>query len=488
MLALSTLGAVLASNGKWVAAFIPTAAFLVAYTIGKVPLRYPALVVVFLVLTVDTPAEPFGSGKYESPFMPIAQVLMTQWKSFLPSGALVMTGMDVFLIGMLLVHGYRRAIGSTLDRVGFLPLPRPLIATAWLCVAGIMLALVVGLASGGTFRWAQWQVQRNIGLPLMLLVFQATFPSPDNYRPYLKVLIVAAHIRAVLAVILRFKFPHEEYVTSHSDSMLFATVTCMYLLRLILGATPREARRIWFSLSVLIAGMIQNERRLVWVELVFSLIFLSAMTPRTRFKVQVVRTVLVIIPFFIVYCAAGWGSNSVVFAPVAMIRSVVDAETDLSSLWRDLENFNLVATFAQHPVFGNGLGVGYIIARPMPDISNLYELEPYLPHNAVLGIWAYSGYFGFTMIWMILLVGMYFAARTFRAASERDDKVAALTTFACVMIYMLQCYGDMGLGSWISVCLVSPSLALVGKMAVKVGAWPRLGGGSVAPVPAAGSG
>lgn len=473
VLFLASLGTAAVSNGRIVAAVAPTLAFLVVLVLWKIPLRYSMYTVIFLIMTVDTPAEPFASGLWKSPLQPIALFLMSQLKNMLPSGALVMTGFELFVWGVLLVNGWRRARGSLLDRDDYVPLPRPVIIGSWLYVSAMLLASVLGLAAGGQFRWLLWQVQRNVGLPVALFAFAAAFPSPRGYSTYMRLLAIAAHIRAVLAVVLRFKFPDVEYTTSHSDSMLFATVTCYYLCRVNAGVSRGEAQRIVLSLIVLIAGMIGNDRRLVWVQLAMALTFVALMTPRNRFKVKVARTVLTILPFALMYAAAGWNSHSGVFAPVHMLRSVVDSKSDLSSLWRDLENFNLVATFSKNPLTGTGFGIPYLLKTPMPDITNSYELEPYLPHNGVLGLWAYTGYVGYTMSSMFLLVGFFLAARASYRAPDREGKVMSLTTFCSILAYTLQCYGDLGIGSWVGICLVGPSMVFTGRLATDVGAWPR---------------
>jgi hypothetical protein len=53
------------------------------------------------------------------------------------------------------------------------------------------------------------------------------------------------------------------------------------------------------------------------------------------------------------------------------------------------------------------------------------------------------------------------------------QKAAALTSFGAVLVYYLQCFGDMGLGSWTGVYLVGPSLAIASKLTVGAGAWER---------------
>ena len=77
----------------------------------------------------------------------------------------------------------------------------------------------------------------------------------------------------------------------------------------------------------------------------------------------------------------------------------------------------------------------------------------------------------FTLLWMLLAVGLYFAAIAYRAARTPGDRITALTCFASIVIYIVHCYGDMALGSWTSIYLISLSLTFAGKLAVSTGAW-----------------
>ncbi len=471
LLSLMTLAAIFVTNGNIVVGLAPSILVLVVYAVAKLPLRYPVMFIFAVIFTLDTPAEPFAGGKYQSPLHLVSELLTAQLKHVIPGSGLIITGLDLFIVGAFLLHGYRRATRSKLDRDDYTPTPIPLLVAAWVCLAGIAMAWLLGLATGGSFRFSLWQVQRNLYLPLMFLLFQAAFPSPRQFKPYFAMLIVIACLRSVMALWLREQFPLEEYATSHSDSMLFGTVTCLVVIRLMHGTNRRERFRLVLILLLLIVGMVENERRLVWVQIAVALAFVFVMTPWSSFKVKLIRRVLYSLPIVLGYLAAGWNSSSSVFAPVATVRSMVDSKSDGSTLWRDLENFNLVMTFRRTPLTGTGFGHPFDMIQPMPDITAHYELEPYVPHNSVVGLWAYTGYVGFTMLWMILLVGCYLSARTFYVARERDDRTAALTTFCALVIYMLHCYGDMGLGSWVAICLICPLLALVGKLAVKVGAW-----------------
>jgi hypothetical protein len=474
LLGLATLVLAIVSNGSLIATFLPAVAVMVGYVLVKVPLRHAALVYIALVITLDNPIDEFAAGQYKSPLYSFAALLSAPFNTVLPIDALIISGLDVFLVVAFLVHAVRRAKGSPLDREGFVALPMPLIIAAWACLLALLMAALWGLWRGGSFRFLLWQVQRNIYLPLFFLLFQAIFPSAENYKTFLKLVLALACIRAMFALILRGAFPDASYATSHADSMLFGTAFCMLVVRLLHGPSTREIWKNVGLLLVVMAGMVANDRRLVWAQVGVALAFVFFMTGWTQMKLRAVRGLLVASPFVAAYFTLGWNSGAKFFSPVATVRSMIDSKSDTSTMWRDLENFNLVSTYSQHPILGTGFGHPFEMAVKMPDITSAYELEPYVPHNSVVGLWAYTGYVGFTLIWVLPLVGMYFAARSLYLAREKSDRVAALTCFCCIVIYALQCYGDLGLGSVVAIFLLAPSLAMVGKLAVKVGAWPRV--------------
>jgi O-antigen ligase len=179
-------------------------------------------------------------------------------------------------------------------------------------------------------------------------------------------------------------------------------------------------------------------------------------------------------PLLLAYAAVGWSSSSSLFAPVHTLRSVVDSKADPSTMWRDLENYDLFFTLRHNPVFGTGYGHGYDEIVWLPDISHSYALYRYLPHNSILGLWAYGGLIGFTALWMLLVGGLFLAARAYRHAVTVDDRTVALTAVATVVVYLAYCYGDLGLGTWTSVFMLAPALAVSSRLAVATGAWPKI--------------
>jgi O-antigen ligase len=220
---------------------------------------------------------------------------------------------------------------------------------------------------------------------------------------------------------------------------------------------------------ILAAGMLYNQRRMVWVQIICVFVVMYFATPANPIKRKLTRALKWLSPFIAAYVMAGWESKAPIFKPVKTIRSAVDSDVDASTLWRDIENFDLLWTIRQNPIFGTGYGHGFIEMIPLPPVD--YMLELYVPHNSILGLWAYTGYVGYTAMTLLWVAGVFFALRAYHFSTAPVEKAAALVSFAAIPIYYLQCYGDMGLGSWSGVFMLAPSLAVAGKQAVAAGAW-----------------
>jgi O-antigen ligase len=344
---------------------------------------------------------------------------------------------------------------------------------------GIGYVWVSGILRGGDFRLSLWQLDRVVYLPIVFLLFQKALRGPKDHSALARVVLTAATYKAVLAVYIinTVTVPADPetgstrlpYATSHHDSMLFATAFVL-LLALVVERAGRRGRRLALMLlPVLIAGMIANGRRMAWVQIAVVCVTGYLIAPDNSMKRKLRKSAVFATPLFLGYVLVGWNSGSSLFKPVQMMRSVIDAQSDASTLWREFENFDLIATIRMNPIFGAGYGNGYAEVIKLPEIN--YELERYAPHNSVLGLWAFCGLIGYTSITLLWIVGVYFALRAYHASKEPTYRVAAQVCVASVLIYMVQCWGDMGLGMRTGVFLVAPGIAVAGKLAAATGQW-----------------
>jgi O-antigen ligase len=262
------------------------------------------------------------------------------------------------------------------------------------------------------------------------------------------------------------------YVNTHSDSMLYATAVVIVLARwnerrdaagtLLLGLLPLFA-----------AGIYANNRRIVFVSLAVALITVYFLAPWNALKRTVTRAALLALPLIPLYVAVGWNSSAKPFKPVQSLKSVVSGTADRSTATRDIENYNLMVTLRTNPLLGTGFGHEYVEESVADDISGIFPQYRFIPHNSLMGLLAFGGFVGFTLVWMPMLAGMYLAVRSYRQARRPIDRTAALTVISVIIIFVNQAYGDMGLQSWLGTFLMAASLTVAGKLAVAVGAWPQ---------------
>jgi hypothetical protein len=166
----------------------------------------------------------------------------------------------------------------------------------------------------------------------------------------------------------------------------------------------------------------------------------------------------------------GWNAHGKWAKPVQSLKSVTQ-QKDASSATRDIENYNLLQTLKQNPLNGSGYGHKYLEIVKAYDISGIFEAYRYVPHNSILWFWGVGGVLGFTLFWLFLSVGVFMAARVCRFAENNTQRVFAMTALTAVAAYGSQCYGDMGLMSWMGGLIVSSLLGASASLAVKVGAW-----------------
>ncbi|MEP7051082.1 MAG: O-antigen ligase family protein [Pseudomonadota bacterium] len=452
------------------------------YAASKIPIRYSLMAMMFFAYILPNPQEGVSTGKWDMPLLQLGKVLLdhinTVDRTFGPLSVCSFSGLDLGFASLTVIALMRRSSGSKLDSAGRLSTPVPLVKMAWLSLASIVFVWFMGLATGGEFSMSLWQLNAVMYVPIVFLLCHVGLRGPSDFRALSKVLLTAAAYKSALAVFvaINIRGPMDPYIgsdrlpyaTAHADSILFADA-CLLLIALLL-----ERRKIKLMaallLPVFMAGMIANNRRMVWVQIILALVTVFLVSRDNPTKRFIKRSLLIGAPIAAIYVAVGWNSGGGnTFKPVRMLRSVVDAKSDGSSYWRELENYNLITTMRHNLVFGTGLGHPYEQAVAMPAVD--YTLERYVPHNSILGLWAYYGYVGYAGLTLLWAGGVYFAMRAYHGAKTGEARAGALFCFGAVVVWFMQCWGDLGLGVWVGIFTVAPSLAMAGKLAVATGEW-----------------
>ena len=477
--AAATALATVAGNGNALVGLIPLAVATGAYLFYVLPIRYPLFALIFLSLTLDST----GEGPWNSPLVPVGDLLSYNLNRTLGIGALKVPGYAVALASMMGLLVLRSFTDSKTDSRGRTPTALPLFGGLVASFVTVLALIALGRLSGGDLQMAKFQTQTYILLLVTAFVSMLTLRGVQDYRILGRIVVAAAIIRSVYVMVVVQHISGSfslsaglDVAATHGDSLLFAAAAVLVVARFLESPSVRSAGWCALVLPILVIGMQLNGRRLVWVELLVGLALVIVLMRRGRMKRRAVTTLLLCLPLFVTYVAVGWNSQAGIFGPIQTYRSLTEGETDSSTLYRDLENYNLIQTMRLRPLMGTGFGQPFEEVAVLPNISSMFEEYRYAPHNSILGLWAYAGPFGFTGLTMALLMTVYFAARSYRSATSPDERVAALMTLVLLVIYLQHCWGDIGFSERRSVFLVGPVLALAGQLAYRTGAYRASGG------------
>jgi len=463
------------TNGHLGATLAPALLAGLGLAAWAVPLRWSATAIVFLMLAVDDYSNAMGA--WHTPWAIVSELLAWNIDRTIPAArGLKLTGFELAVAFLLVVSLVRRARGSRIDAAGQVQTASVVAEFVVVYLLAVLYGVAVGLARGGSTEIAIWQSRPLIHLALFFFLFHAAYRGSQDLALLGRVVVAAALAKAALAVYVRqtVTIPGRELnaATVHGDSILFA-LACVVLLAHFMERTDRR-RLAACALLVppILLGMQANNRRLVWVQLGFSLAAIYLLSPWRAWKRFVARAAIVTAPVVALYVAVGWNSPSGVFAPVRIVRSVTESKRDRSTFFRHVENWNLVVNMDDHPILGRGFGHEFIEFYRNDEISSFFPQYLAEPHNQLLALLLFAGLVGFIGIWSLFAVGAFLAARAYRMATRPEDRAAALACFATIIVCHIQTYGDLGPYLTQYKILLALALVVAGKLAVASGAWP----------------
>jgi O-Antigen ligase len=360
-----------------------------------------------------------------------------------------------------------------------------------LLVAFVVLVLWFGygVARGGNARAAGWQVYLLFACILASFAIASAFKTADHYIMLANVALAAGIYRAIMCIVFYLEYvrpggllPRPEYMTSHDDSVLWTVGIAFVLLGAVVTPSLRTRVTAGLVTPLLLCAMQFNNRRLAWISLGGAIIALYFLLPASPAKRRARRIAWVIVPVLGLYTAIGWGRPEGIFRPLRSFETV-SVEQDASTLARNAENLGLIATANQGWVLGTGWGQKYVEVTNKYQI-HFFELWPYIPHNSVLGLFAYTGYFGFVGFWMIFPTATFLHARTATFAPKPRDRLVGMLGVVQILACANQWYGDMGSFSATTMYMLAASFAAALRIPIATGAWP--GGEPSAKSPALG--
>jgi len=376
---------------------------------------------------------------------------------------------DLAMLAILLVTSSRR------DAKG--PRVAPMQAAMLLALATTVAFFAYGIVTGGDGRAASWQTYLMLSGILVSFTVAANFRTPEHYSLLAKVLVAVALYHAAMCWYFYVFWvqagrivPFPEYITTHDDSVIWVVTILVLLLNTLTLRSPLKITRNLATVVFILGALQFNNRRLAWLSLFMGLIVAYALLAPGRVKRSAKRIVMIATPILALYIAIGWGRTERIFAPVRSISSVSTQE-DASTKARNCENLGLIATVARsNYLTGTGWGHPYVELTTKYSIHE-FELWPYIPHNSILGLLAYTGLLGFVGYWLMVPTAVFVNSRLARFGNTKEAKMTGLVAAAQMIVCANQMYGDMGIFSIKTQYVLAASFAVALRVPIVAGAW-----------------
>jgi len=344
--------------------------------------------------------------------------------------------------------------------------------------AAVAFFFVWGVATGGDPRAASWQTYLVMSGVLFAFAMGAVCQTTEDAEEFGKALLVAGAYRGIMCWLFYFLYVRSgaldpnppAYMTEHDDTVLW--VVCIILLLVYIVEARGIGKRLKAGIFALfLLGAVQfNGRRLAWVSLAMGLAVFFFLLPPGKAKRTVVRAIFVAVPAFALYVAVGWGRTEPMFKPLQSFQTVATQE-DASTKARNVENLGLIATAnAYGSLTGSGWGHRYVELSDKYQIHE-FELWPFIPHNSILGLLAYSGILGAMGFWFPFSTAMYLNARLAYQGRTPMGRRAGVIAATQMVVCANQMYGDMGIFSSKTIYILAASYGIAMRLPAVDGVW-----------------
>lgn len=474
--ALTTFTALVLTGGNLGLAAAPVSGVAVVYAVWRLPVRTTTLLLLLLALTLDSSQGSPAEGRWQSPLLLAGTILLDNWSKTFRVPGLSFSGMDLLFLLILGTLLFRRLTGSGPD-----PSPSPTASCFQAALAFHALAILAlwawGLARGGDGWRSYWQLRQHFYVPLFAYLLSQVMDVRRDLALLGRLIVGSTLVRIAFGLYFYYVYCwprglEPDYITVHSDTIPFILTMILVGVRWIERPCRRHLKWCMAVMPLAFLAIFLNDRRLAYVGLLSTGGLIYALIPWTAAKRKLARIGLAALPAMVVYVTVGWGSQASLFKPVEAIRTMDGASDDASTLAREIENFNLAQTLRARPALGTGFGQPYDEPMRSMGVWSL-DLYRYIPHNSVLWLVSVGGLLGFSAFWVLLVVGAYLAARSYRHARAPTDRAAALASLCTILLFLVLNWGDMGFQTWSGSLLLATALAVAGQLSVAVGAWPR---------------
>jgi hypothetical protein len=348
----------------------------------------------------------------------------------------------------------------------------------------VFLAVVVfaegfGLMNGGNFNISLWEMRPQVYGFILFVLASTLIRDRRQVAVLAGVVLACAAFKAGIGFYRYFftlakTLGTQESILGHEDSYFLA----MFIVAAVTAAIWVRRRQVVLPLllaaPVVALVMLDNRRRIAVLALGAAIAIVVILGIRYEAAIRKRLAVIAIVgalafgAFVTVnWNAAGEGVAAQIVRPLHAITGQVDQRDFLSDLYRINENKDIIFTFGTSPIVGTGFGHVMLLPYPLADISQLYPLWNYIPHNSLLWVGMRMGIIGMATFWALIAMIVLEGIRALRSVDDPLLRGAAAFAVAAAMAELVVGYADVQLEAY-------RNMIFFGAMVGLIDALPRL--------------
>ena len=320
--------------------------------------------------------------------------------------------------------------------------------------AALLVGVLHGLASGGTFRIIVLELRPWWYFFLAYLLAHNIVSSVKHVRNILWITVLGTAFKGAQGVYIVYTYlggqigGHNE-IMAHEQSFFFVLVIMLLVLMLLHHVQPWFMVVILVSLPCLLIALVANNRRADYVALLIGIgvAWVLTILVKPESRRTLIPALLICMVLGAGYVLAFQKTAGSLGEPARAVISVFNpnaasARDAASNLYRSIENYDLKYTEAQSPIIGYGFGKPFL--QPVM-LANVLELDPYylyIPHNNVLWIWMRLGPLGYGALWYLIGSALIAGCLIARRLHDQQLRFFAIFAVAAVVMEVILAYGD----------------------------------------------
>lgn len=358
------------------------------------------------------------------------------------------------LMGVVLVAAFARAGPQVRARVikGRMSVPYLIFLGA------VIMGEVHGMLNGGDLNKSLWELRPQVYGFIAFVAASLLIRNREDIVTLAVIVAAGIFVKAVVGdiryfIVLNHNLGAHETVLGHEDSFFLALMPMGIVALLIWNGWSRHVAFLGVACVVVMAALLANERRAGIAALIGGITTIAVLA--IRYNARRRRRVLVFTILAAVaataFLIAFWNDQyGLIGQLVRPIRSQFDPtyRDYLSNIYRQAENVNLQLSFQTNKVIGMGFGMPFLTVLTQADISYIYPLWNYIPHNTLLWVGVRMGLVGSIAFWGLFGVALLEVCRAMSVQKDRLVLLIVSIAGGAIVSQILVAYADLQLESY----------------------------------------